>query len=47
VQIDVGGKSITWKFDTFGTAPFPLSRIVPGAEGITVYVAENPANQGG
>lgn len=47
VQIKVGGKSVTWTFDTLGTAPFPLSRIIPGAEGVTVYVAENPAYLGG
>lgn len=47
VQINVGGKSVTWMFDTLGTAPFPLSRIVPGAEGVVVYVAENPAYLGG
>jgi hypothetical protein len=47
VQINVGGKSVVWKFDTFGTAPFPLSKIISGAEGVTVYVAENPASRGG
>ncbi|SBT09248.1 conserved exported hypothetical protein [Candidatus Accumulibacter aalborgensis] len=47
VRIDVGGKSVTWKFDTLGTAPFPLSKIISGADGVTVYVAENPASQGG
>jgi len=30
-----------------GTAAFPLSKIMPGADGITVYVAENPSYQGG
>lgn len=47
VQINVGGKSVTWKFDTLGTPSFPLDNIVPGAGGVTVYVAENPATQGG
>ena len=47
VKINVGGKSVVWTFDTLGTAPFPLSKIVSGAEGITVYVTENPAYQGG
>ena len=47
VQINVGGKSVTWKFDTFGTAPFPLSKIISGADGVTVYVTENPASRGG
>lgn len=46
VKINVGGKSVTWMFDTLGTAPFPLAKIIPGAEGVTVYVAENPAYQG-
>jgi len=30
---------------TFGIAPFPLSKIVSGIEGVTVHVAENPACQ--
>ena len=47
VQINVGGKSVVWTFDTFGTVPFPLSTIISGAEGVTVYVAENPASRGG
>ena len=47
VKINVGGKSVTWTFDTFGTAPFPLSKIISGAEGVTVYVAENQASRGG
>ena len=46
VKINVGGKSVVWTFDTLGTAPFPLSKIVPGADGITVYVTENPSYQG-
>jgi len=47
VQINVGGKSITWTFDTLGTNAFPLSKVIPGAEGVTVYVEENPAYRGG
>lgn len=47
VKINVGGKSVVWTFDTLGTAAFPLSRIVAGADDITVYVTENPAYQGG
>jgi hypothetical protein len=46
-RITVGGKSIVWTFDTLGTTSFPLSRILPGADGITVYVAENPMYSGG
>lgn len=41
IQINVGGKSVTWKFDTLGTAAFPLVKIIPGTEGVTVYVTEN------
>lgn len=47
VRIKVAGKSLTWTFDTLGTAPFALSRIAPEAAGVTVYVAENPAVLGG
>lgn len=47
IKINVGGKSIVWTFDTLGTASFPLSKIVPGVEGVTVYVTENPAYRGG
>jgi len=47
VQINVGGKSITWTFDTLGRTPFPLSKVVPGADAITVYVARNPLYVGG
>ena len=42
VQLNMGGKKIVWTFDTLGTASFPLSKIVPGADQITVYVAKNP-----
>ena len=47
IKINVGGKTIIWTFDTLGTASFPLSKIVSGADDITVYVTENPAYQGG
>ena len=42
VKINVAGKSVSWTFDTLGTPAFPLSKIIPGTDGITVYVAENP-----
>ena len=42
VKINVDGKSVNWSFDTLGTKAFALSKIVSGAEGVTVYVAENP-----
>ncbi|MBK8318441.1 MAG: CzcE family metal-binding protein [Betaproteobacteria bacterium] len=46
--INIGGKSIVWTF-AIPSAPhhFPLSKIVSGADGITVYVTENPSYQGG
>lgn len=47
VKINVGGKSVVWTFDTLGTAAFPLAKVIPGADGVMVYVAENPAYQGG
>ncbi|MBL8470816.1 MAG: CzcE family metal-binding protein [Rhodocyclaceae bacterium] len=47
IRINAGGKSVTWKFDTLGTSSFPLSNVIPGLDGITVYVAENPSYQGG
>jgi len=46
LKINVDGKSVVWTFDTLGTAAFPLSKIVSGADGITVYVTENPSYQG-
>lgn len=45
VEFDIGGKRFAWTFDTFGTPNFPLAKIAPRdakAEGIQVYVAENP-----
>lgn len=45
IQINAGGKSVTWKFDTLGTASFPLSKAIPGFDNVTVYVAENPSYQ--
>jgi hypothetical protein len=48
VKINVGGKSVVWTFDTLGTASIPaLQDRIWSAEGITVYVTENPAYQGG
>jgi hypothetical protein len=45
VQINLGGKNVAWIFDTLGTAPFPLSKVIPGTESVTVFVAENPTYQ--
>ena len=47
VQINFAGKSVTWTFDTLGTAAFPLSKVIPGTDGVMVYIAENPMYQGG
>lgn len=47
LKINVGGKSVVWTFDTLGTAAFPLAKAIPDADGVTVYVAENPAYHGG
>ncbi len=47
VRINVGGKSVIWMFDTLGTASFPLAKVIPGTDGVTVYVTENPAYTGG
>lgn len=46
VQINVGGKSVTWRFDTFGTPSFTLDKIVPGAGNVTVYVAPSLSDRG-
>lgn len=46
VKINVGGKSVVWTFDTLGTASFPLAKIIPGIDGVTIYVAENTSYQG-
>lgn len=35
------GEHTVWTFDTLGTASFPLSKIVPGTDGVTVYVGES------
>ena len=45
VQINANGKGVTWMFDTLGTAPFSLPQVIPGTDGVTVYVAENPTYQ--
>lgn len=47
VAIRVGDKTVNWMFDAFPLRSFPLSKIVAGVEGVTVYVAENPIYQGG
>ncbi|HCZ13959.1 MAG TPA: hypothetical protein DHV85_05035 [Candidatus Accumulibacter sp.] len=47
VRIDANGKSVTWTFDTLGSRPFPLSKILPGTQDVTVYVNEGAAYSGG
>lgn len=46
IRINAGGKSVIWKFDTMGTTSFPLSNVIPGLNGITVYVEESPLYRG-
>ena len=46
VQIDLAGKRVVWNFDTLGTQSFPLSKIIPGADNVTVYVSGNPLYRG-
>ncbi len=45
VALRLGNGSTTWTFDTLGTNSFPLSKILPGADAVTVYVAESPYYQ--
>ena len=42
VRVTVDGKSVDWTFDTLGTRPFPLSEVIPGTKGVTVYVSGSP-----
>lgn len=44
--VRAGGGSETWTFDTLGTRSFPLSKIVPGVDGVTVFVMESPLYSG-
>jgi len=46
VAISVGDKTVIWTFDAFPKRSFPLSEIIPGADGVTVYVAESPLYRG-
>lgn len=47
VRINFAGKSVIWKFDTANLTPFNLSKIIPGADSVTVYLSESPTYQGG
>lgn len=42
VAIQTGSKSTLWTFDTLGTNSFPLSAVLPEADGVMVYVEESP-----
>lgn len=46
VAIRVGDRTVNWTFDAFPMRSFPLSKIIPGAEGVAVYVAESPMYRG-
>lgn len=46
VAIRIGDKTTTWTFDAIPRRNFPLSQIIPGADGVTVHVAENPLYRG-
>ena len=46
VKINVGGKSFTWRFDTFGLPVIKLSEIAPadfGAKDVKIYISVDPA----
>lgn len=47
IQIKKDGNSIVWTFDTLGLQAFALSKVIPWAPGVTVYVEENPMYRGG
>jgi outer membrane receptor protein involved in Fe transport len=46
VEFRLDGHAVTWDFDTLGTPSFVLSRIIPGAPAVRVYVAPDPMNGG-
>lgn len=46
VALKVGDKTVNWTFDTLGKNSFPLSKIVPGADKVTVYLEESPLYSG-
>lgn len=46
VAIQVDGKTVNWTFDAFPRRSFSLSKIIPGADGVTVYVSESPLYRG-
>jgi hypothetical protein len=42
VEFRLTGHTVVWDFDTLGTPTFALSRIIPDAPAVRVYVAPNP-----
>ncbi|NMG44589.1 CzcE family metal-binding protein [Aromatoleum toluvorans] len=46
VAIRSGDQTVNWTFDTMPRRSFPLSKIIPGTDGVTVYVAESPLYSG-
>ena len=47
VALKVGDKTVNWTFDTLGTNSFPLSKVVQGADKVTVYLEESPLYRNG
>jgi len=47
VALKVGDRTVNWTADTLGTNSFPLSKVVPGADEVTVHIEENPLYRGG
>ena len=46
VEFRLPGHTVVWDFDTLGTPVFALSRIIPDAPTVRVYVAPNPLYSG-
>ena len=46
VEFRLPGQTVVWDFDTLGTPTFALSRIIPDAPAVRVYVAPNPLYSG-
>lgn len=47
VAVKVGDKTVNWTFDTLGTNSFPLSKVVSGADKVTLYLEESPLYRSG
>lgn len=46
VVLEIGGERLTWYVDAVAMHPFDLSRVVPEARGVTVYVEPDPKYHG-